>query len=134
MGTTIAATFPYTCSTRKQNDGTYNGAIRQDILGTRWGDGRIPSSFSAILPPNSASCAASNAGTVFHNRAIFSANSYHAHGVNTVLADGSVHFIIETINSGEITNTTTPQNSSISPFGVWGALGSINGGETVELP
>jgi prepilin-type processing-associated H-X9-DG protein len=134
MGTTIAATFPYTCSTRKKNDGTYNGAIQQNYLGTRWGDGRMPSTFSVILPPNSASCASNNASDTFHNRSIFSANSYHAHGVNTVFADGSVHFIMETINSGEINNTTTPENSGTSPFGVWGALGSINGGETVELP
>jgi prepilin-type processing-associated H-X9-DG protein len=134
MGATITATFPYKCSTLKKNDGTYNGPVQQDYLGTRWGDGRMPSTFSTILPPNSASCTANNAGDVFHNRSIFSANSYHAHGVNTVFADGSVHFIMETINSGDITDTTIPVNSGTSLFGVWGALGSINGGETVEIP
>jgi Tfp pilus assembly protein PilE len=134
MGATIAATFPYACSLRKKSDGTYNGSVQQNYLGTRWGDGRMPSTFSAILPPNSASCSSNNAGDLFHHRSIFSANSYHAHGVNTVLADGSVHFIMETINSGEITTTTIPTNSGTSPFGVWGALGSINGGETVEIP
>jgi hypothetical protein len=134
MGATIAATFPYACSLRKKNDGTYNGSIQQDYLGTRWGDGRMPSTFSAILPPNSASCSSNNTSDIFHHRSIFSANSYHAHGVNTVLADGSVHFIMETINAGDITATTIPANSGTSPFGVWGALGSINGGETVEIP
>jgi prepilin-type processing-associated H-X9-DG protein len=134
MGTTIAATFPYKCSTQKKNDGTYNGSVQQNFLGTRWGDGRMPSTFSTILPPNSASCTADDPGDIFHNRSIFSANSYHAHGVNTAFADGSVHFIMETINSGDINDTTIPLNSGISPFGVWGALGSINGGETVEIP
>jgi prepilin-type processing-associated H-X9-DG protein len=134
MGATIAATFPYTFSLRKKNDGTYNGSFQQDHLGTRWGDGRMPSTFATILPPNSASCASNNAGDVFNNRTIFAATSYHARGVNVAFADGSTHFIMETINAGEITNTTTPIDSGASPFGIWGAIGSIDGGETVVLP
>jgi prepilin-type processing-associated H-X9-DG protein len=57
------------------------------------------------------------------------ASSYHSGGVNVSLGDGSVRFISETIDSGTITATTTPVSSGESPFGVWGALGSINGGE-----
>jgi hypothetical protein len=41
---------------------------------------------------------------------------------------------METINAGDITDTTIPDNSGVSKFGVWGALGSINDGETVEIP
>jgi hypothetical protein len=35
----------------------------------------------------------------------------------------------EKIDSGTITATTTPVAGGESPFGIWGALGSINGGE-----
>ncbi len=40
---TISGIFPYICSTRKKSDGTYNGSTQTDYLGTRWGDGRMPS-------------------------------------------------------------------------------------------
>jgi prepilin-type processing-associated H-X9-DG protein len=132
---TIAATFPYKCSLMKQSNGTYSGATQTDYLGTRWGDGRMPSTFSAVLPPNSASCSGNGATFgIFQDRSIFTATSYHANGVNVTFADGSTHFITNTIDSGNINDTTTPVTFGSSPFGVWGALGSIDGGETVELP
>jgi prepilin-type processing-associated H-X9-DG protein len=108
---------------------TTGGAIQQtDHFGTRWGDGRGPSSFSTILPPNSPSC--SGAGLDYDARMMVAASSYHSGGVNASLADGSVRFFSETINFGNITATTTPVTGGESPFGVWGALGSINGGES----
>ncbi|MDR0609742.1 MAG: DUF1559 domain-containing protein [Planctomycetaceae bacterium] len=107
---------------------TTGGAIQQaDHFGTRWADGRGPSSFSTILPPNSPSC--SGGGLDYDARMMVAASSYHSGGVNASLADGSVRFISETINYGTITATTTPVTGGESPFGVWGALGSINGGE-----
>jgi prepilin-type processing-associated H-X9-DG protein len=62
-----------------------------------------------------------------------SASSYHTAGVNISLADGSVQFVSETIDAGSLTNTTTPVTSGTSPFGVWGAIGSINGDESKGL-
>ncbi|MDR1962302.1 MAG: hypothetical protein LBQ50_00815 [Planctomycetaceae bacterium] len=44
--------------------------------------------------------------------------------------DGSVQFINETIDNGTGTRIV---NSGESPFGVWGALGSINGGDQGSL-
>jgi prepilin-type processing-associated H-X9-DG protein len=105
-----------------------DGNIKQnDHFGTRWADGRGPSSFSTILPPNSPSC--SGAGVDYDARMMVAASSYHSGGVNVSLGDGSVRFISETINYGTIDAATTPVASGESPFGVWGALGSINGGE-----
>lgn len=63
---------------------------------------------------------------------IYSSSSFHPGGANALVLDGSVHFIPETINTG---NLAAPQVSSgASPYGVWGALGSMNGGEAVQVP
>ncbi|MDR2441689.1 MAG: DUF1559 domain-containing protein [Planctomycetaceae bacterium] len=116
------------CLNEKAGKGYTSGGIQQDDhFGTRWADGRGPSSFSTILPPNSPSC--SGAGLDYDARMMVAASSYHSSGVNVALGDGAVRFISETINCGTITATTTPVASGESPFGVWGALGSINGGE-----
>jgi prepilin-type N-terminal cleavage/methylation domain-containing protein/prepilin-type processing-associated H-X9-DG protein len=121
--------------------------------GLYWGWG-VPlfSTFSTILPPNSPSCAtgilpavgnsfvyAANAANNNSNnnnaenswvqgrRVMNSASSWHVGGVNVTFGDGSVRFISETIDTGTGSKIV---NSGISPFGVWGALGSINGGES----
>ncbi|MDR1493101.1 MAG: DUF1559 domain-containing protein, partial [Planctomycetaceae bacterium] len=99
---------------------------------TRWADGRGPSSFSTILPPNSPSC--SGAALNYDARMLVSASSYHTGGVNAAIGDGSVTFVSDTINAGTLTDATTPATSGISPFGVWGAVGSVNGGESNTQP
>ncbi len=72
----------------------------------------------------------------FHPRisvtaSLVSASSYHPGGVNGVWFDGSVRFVSETINAGTALNP--PAKTGISPYGVWGATGSFNGGESVAL-
>lgn len=47
--------------------------------------------------------------------------------MNVVLADGSVRFISENINTGNLAAPSV--NSGPSPYGVWGALGTKSGGE-----
>ncbi|MDO5581752.1 MAG: DUF1559 domain-containing protein [Planctomycetia bacterium] len=87
--------------------------------------------FHTVLPPNSPHCLN---GVNHWSTAITSAGSYHSGGVNAVYGDGAVKFIPETIEVGSQTSTTDPNGKSMkSPFGVWGALGSIAGGETVAL-
>ncbi|MDR1963007.1 MAG: DUF1559 domain-containing protein [Planctomycetaceae bacterium] len=66
---------------------------------------------------------------------IVTASSYHPGGVNVVLGDGSVRFVSETIDMGtdnsfpNVTTTPVGEVSGDSPFGIWGAMGSRNGGE-----
>ncbi|MDD3586182.1 MAG: DUF1559 domain-containing protein [Thermoguttaceae bacterium] len=109
--------------------------------GSRWqraypGDNTI----QTILPPNSPTC---NMGSDISSQGYHSATSNHSGGVNVLRADGSVMFVSETINCGNqayLVRSPTADNPSdnedpfgTSPFGVWGALGSINGGESVAL-
>ena len=104
-------------------------AIHATYRGTRILDGRLAmSGFSTILPPNSPSCTPND-----HNAgwALYSATSYHTGGVNVGLGDGSVRFVSDTIDTNRL---DVRQNlSGASPYGVWGAYGSINGGESRAL-
>jgi len=107
--------------------------------GLSWADGRPHSvGFQTILPPNSPSCNEGLANPGW-SHGYYSASSNHTGGVNVSMGDGSVQFISSTINcartgtDGQNYNGWT-QPSGASPFGVWGALGSINGGESDSIP
>jgi hypothetical protein len=88
--------------------------------------------FTTALPPNSPNCLYQ---ADLYTFGFFSTSSFHSGGVNSVLADGSGRFIFETINCGNLSNNYKPIDyyQSTSPFGIWGALGSLNGGESVTV-
>jgi len=91
--------------------------------------------FQTILPPNSPSCIKYQREGV--QVGVFSATSYHTGGVNGGMADGSVQFISDTIDCAGVPNRVPAARDSMpaaSAFGVWGALGTPNGGESVTLP
>jgi prepilin-type N-terminal cleavage/methylation domain-containing protein/prepilin-type processing-associated H-X9-DG protein len=95
--------------------------------GTRAYDGMpIYTGFNCILPPNSPSCQIGNVNTV----GVMTAQSWHPGGVNSGFADGSIRFINQSINAGNPGAAEVLQGPS--PYGVWGALGTINGGETAS--
>ncbi|MDR0869474.1 MAG: DUF1559 domain-containing protein [Planctomycetaceae bacterium] len=89
-------------------------------------DGRTWNGFHTITPPNGPSC------TAYTSEATYSASSYHPGGVNGAYADGSVHFISETVDYGTPT-AAMPFDGSPSPYGVWGALGTPGCGESKTL-
>ncbi|MDR1478684.1 MAG: DUF1559 domain-containing protein [Planctomycetaceae bacterium] len=92
-------------------------------MGRRWSDaGPVYVGFSTCLPPNGPTCARSS------HDSVVTASSYHAGGIVVGLGDGSVRLINETIDSGNPA-TANVVESGASQFGIWGAMGSINGGE-----
>jgi prepilin-type processing-associated H-X9-DG protein len=58
-----------------------------------------------------------------------SATSNHPGGVQVARADGSVFFASDTIDCGNLTAASPTATTGASPYGVWGALGTRNGGE-----
>ena len=126
-------TIPANCAATRStsSDSTIYGEYKVDygIWGSRWTDGRaFFKAVSTILPPNTPSC---HSNSQYEGRILHSASSYHSGGANVARIDGSVSFISETIDCG--TQTSKPVKTGASPYGVWGALGSINGGETKSL-
>ncbi|MGE0376469.1 MAG: DUF1559 domain-containing protein [Planctomycetaceae bacterium] len=95
--------------------------------GGRWNDGgAIFTRFNTMVPPNGPSCL-----EVDNHWAggMLTASSRHTGGVQVAFADGSVKFISENIDAGN--QGAVEVVSGPSPYGVWGALGTISGGEVV---
>ena len=92
-----------------------------------WSNGRAADAwFNCALPPNSVSCVAGSFNV--HEWGVFPPTSNHTGGVQVLLGDGSVHFVSDTVDTN---NLNLPQvTSGASAWGVWGAMGSINGGES----
>jgi prepilin-type N-terminal cleavage/methylation domain-containing protein/prepilin-type processing-associated H-X9-DG protein len=110
-------------------NGRYNpGRLLSDWnMGGIWAFGHPNwAGFSTILPPNSPSCYERNNNNPSNSVGVFSVSSLHPGGVQAAMADGSVRFINETIDCG---------NYGVAPnrnYGVWGALGTIAGGEAIS--
>jgi prepilin-type processing-associated H-X9-DG protein len=79
-----------------------------------------------ILPPNQPSCAISGNEAV---DGFYSASSRHPRGCHVLFADGAVHFVTNSIDTGDLNAPPPTKVSGKSPYGVWGALGSRAGSE-----
>jgi prepilin-type N-terminal cleavage/methylation domain-containing protein/prepilin-type processing-associated H-X9-DG protein len=105
-----------------------------------WWSGGGPTvvGFNTVLPPNSVAC--TNSAGEWGDRSIFPPDSYHPGGVNAGMADGSVQFISNTIDTGNLSVPAVGNTwdvfptSGPSPYGVWGALGSAGGGDQASVP
>ena len=82
--------------------------------------------FTTILPPNSIGCEGG-----IYDQSRYPPDSNHPGGVNGLMADGSVRFISDTIDGGTPAHAY-PTGNDVSPFGVWGAMGSKSGGEAKQ--
>lgn len=119
---------PGPCLAIKNGTEATQDGIAAAWRGQRWADGQVlPQGLTTTLPPNSPVC--SYGGDNVWGAA--SAQSNHSGGVNAAMLDGSVRFISETIDCGDAyANAVT---TGKSPYGVWGAMGSAQGGETVSM-
>ncbi|QDT15165.1 DUF1559 domain-containing protein [Alienimonas californiensis] len=117
--------------------GTYNTSSGSYTYARYRGDhwsagGASATGFNTILSPNGPSCQQSS--TAWHafvtGLGFFSPGSYHTGGAQFALCDGSVRFISETIDTGNLSATNPLKGQS--PYGTWGALGSRAGGEVVD--
>ena len=91
---------------------------------------------TTILPPNSAVCTVGNGSVSPHwFGGIWTASSEHTGGVQIAMGDGSVHFISENIDTGNLAAVAPAATAGgPSPYGVWGALGTKSSGESASLP
>jgi type II secretory pathway pseudopilin PulG len=113
-----------------------NGEPNSAVRGGRFWEGRVMhSSFSTVMPPNSVACLQPSGTGDNANACMLPPQSNHTGGVNVGLFDGSGRFISDTINY-MTPGVTTPAQVASGPsaFGVWGALGSPQGDESVSLP
>jgi len=128
---------PIACMGFKGAGGTLAGCTVADShhhRGRGWAVGYfLHTGFNTIMPPNGPSCSEAKGEW---GSGLFPPQSYHPGGVNAAMADGSVRFVSETISTGDLSQPEpatwgNPLRPSQSPYGVWGALGSIDGGESV---
>jgi prepilin-type processing-associated H-X9-DG protein len=134
-----SSTAPITCANiRATGDNTVfniSGDVTasETYRGRRFADGRAArTSVMTVLPPNSPSCMARGSSVHESNNGVYSATSYHPGGVNVCLGDGSVRFVSDTVDCGN-QNVGFPSLTGESPYGVWGAYGSRDGGESRTL-
>ena len=124
---------PTACLADFNSNWTVSGGIieRYRTNGCLWA-GRLGwYCFNTILPPNTGVCQNINTTGVIPPR------SRHVGGVTTLFADGAVTFISNNVDYGDLTKSLSTSNTTPkwpqSPYGVWGALGTRTGSESVRL-
>lgn len=102
----------------------------EGVSGGRWPDGGPPwTRCTMVLGPNKANCTQDQWDA---DDGIYDPTSLHVGGVHCLMGDGSVRFISNNINTGNITLPPADTAGGLngpSPYGVWGALGSRAGGD-----
>lgn len=152
------AAGPATCQTGIVNGqyaqtSAFATTATNPMMSERWACGHpYHSAVTIAAAPNSGSCmgmtttAWTNLNTDANGANIWiTPSSRHTGGVQVLMTDGAVRFVNETLNnvSSPTICTTAPGNagqaavtsngcSGQSPFGVWGALGTMAGGETTN--
>jgi len=133
VATASTANSPIGCmSTLGSVGGMYRDGLTYSAYrgGAFWAAG-FPSTtmINTILPPNGPTCLRTADGA---DNMLVPPTSYHPGGVHVAFCDGAVSFVSDSVDTG---NLALPSPSvSISPYGVWGGLGSKDGTESSQMP
>ncbi|MDR1270656.1 MAG: DUF1559 domain-containing protein [Planctomycetaceae bacterium] len=148
LGTSPTTTTVLACKNKLSSKNEFSDSALSNAavinIGWRWGQGRpAMTHFSTLMQPNTLSCSrngAAGGNTDDYNAT--NAASYHTGGVIVSFADASVRFISDTIDAGDATafnyqfnpNSGEPlKRPATSLFGIWGALGTRAGSESVGI-
>src|SRR5262245_7178899 len=93
MAVSSIGTNPGSCYT-KATGTRFMGVQVKAKFGALWCDGQAERvGFNTVLPPNAPSCVNDGNVNADSNGGVLNASSMHPNGVNSVFADGSLHFI-----------------------------------------
>ena len=130
-GVSSLATNPIACLAEANGKYYTNSSAVKGRGGWWFADGQAErAGFMTVLPPNSPACVEGTNGSGDSVTSLITPTSNHPGGVMSLRADGSTQFVTETINTGNL--SLGQVTSGPSPYGVWGALGSKDGGEAVS--
>jgi len=95
--------------------------------------------FNTVLPPNGPACADTSSGDFGdQERAVLLLSRFHRSKVVVALVDGAGRSVPTNIDCGNLgaaqpaPDVNNPYGGG-SNYGVWGALGSISGGDTAQI-
>jgi prepilin-type N-terminal cleavage/methylation domain-containing protein len=145
VSNTNESTSPRNCHLRRGPNGILINPAQNNFdwsdawgIGRRWGDSHhLYTAFLTVLPPNSPSCSQGAA----EDWAVITASSHHPGGVQVAMCDASVRFVSQTINAGDQTISVAGQPNVpnwpvhyVGPsfWGVWGAMGTRGGRESLQ--
>lgn len=124
------------------NDGGATPALAANNQGRgfRWAaGGTVYTAINTILPPNKEICLGGDAAGNENSNGIAPPSSRHQGGVHVLMGDGSVIFLADTIEAGDIHDTNVwsggtgaSVTGAKSPYGLWGALGTRASREVIQ--
>ena len=126
---TVAATSPAVClAMTAKGEYLATTSVVKELMGERWSSGHpYYSIFLTAVPPNGPSCAASTPPSGKSVGGWFTASSHHQGGCHVLMGDGTVRFVNEKIDTGNLNATQSGKGPSTSDFGAWGTSYGIWG-------